>query len=98
MGLFLGQAAPSSAHIASLFGCHERTLRRRLHEAGASVRAHVSEVRRELAQHLLRDTDLSVTEIADILAYSDPVVFARAFRGWAEMNPRSWRTQATSAR
>jgi AraC-like DNA-binding protein len=91
-------AAPTSANIASLFGCHERTLRRRLNENGASVRVLVSEVRRELAQHLLRDTDLSVTEVADILAYSDPTVFARAFRGWTKMNPREWRAQVASAR
>jgi len=44
------------------------------------VRDLVSEVRRELAQHLLRDTDLSVTEVAHILSYSDSTVFARAFR------------------
>jgi len=86
--------APTSPRIASLFGMHERTLRRRLGEEGATVRGLVSEVRRELAQHLLRDTDLSVTEVADILIYSDPTVFARAFRGWTKMNPREWRAQA----
>ena len=90
--------APSSARLASLFGLHERTLRRRLGDGGATVRDLVSEVRRELAQHLLRDTDLSVTEVAHILSYSDSTVFARAFRGWMQLNPQEWRTQATSAR
>jgi AraC-like DNA-binding protein len=42
-------AAPSSANIASLFGLHERTLRRRLGRAGATVRGLVSKVRSELA-------------------------------------------------
>jgi AraC-like DNA-binding protein len=60
------------------------------------VRGLVGEVRRELAQHLLRDTELSVTEVADILGYSDPTVFARAFRGWTKRNPRTWRDQAAA--
>ena len=89
---------PSEAHIAALFGIHERTLRRRLREGGATVRGLVNDVRRELALHLLRDTDLSVTEIAGILVYSDPTVFARAFRGWTKTNPREWRRAEWSAR
>jgi AraC-like DNA-binding protein len=89
---------PSSASIAALFGLHERTLRRRLGERGATVRGLVSGVRRELAQHLLRDTDLSVTEVSAVLSYADPTVFARAFRGWTNMNPREWRAQAAPAR
>jgi AraC-like DNA-binding protein len=90
--------APSSARLAALFDLHERTLRRRLGDGGATVRDLVSEVRRELAQHLLRDTDLSVTEVAHILSYSDSTVFARAFRGWMKLNPQEWRAQAASAR
>ena len=59
------------------------------------MRGLLGEVRRELAQHLLRDTDLTVTEVADILGYSAPTVFARAFRGWTKKNPRDWRMKET---
>lgn len=86
-------AVPTLTNIASLFALHERTLRRRLREEGVTVRDLVSEVRRELAEHLLRDTDLTVTEVADILAYSDSTVFARAFRSWTRKNPRDWRAR-----
>jgi len=84
---------PTLTNIASLFALHERTLRRRLTQGGATVRGLVSEVRRELAQHLLADTDLTVTEVAEILAYSDPTVFARAFRRWTKKNPHEWRAR-----
>lgn len=88
---FSGSA--TSANLAALFGLHERTLRRRLEEEGATVRGLIGEVRRELANHLLRNTKLAVTDIASILGYSDVAVFSRAFRGRAGKSPREWRTR-----
>jgi AraC-like DNA-binding protein len=94
--VFTGSA--SSANVARLFNLHERTLRRRLREERATVRGLVSEVRRELAQHLLRVTDLPVSEVAAILRYSDVTVFSRAFRGWSNASPHEWRARQRSAR
>jgi AraC-like DNA-binding protein len=91
-------ASASSTNVAHLFNLHERTLRRRLKREGVTVRGLVSEARRELAHHLLRDTDLPVSEIAAVLRYSDVTVFARAFRGWSNMSPREWRAQYAFAR
>ena len=91
-------AAPSAAQIASVFDLRARTLRRRLREGGATVRGLVNDVRRELAEHLLLDTGLTVTEIAETLAYSDPTVFARAFRRWTKKNPHEWRAANRSNR
>jgi len=94
--IFAGAA--STANIARLFDLHERTLRRRLREEGATVRGLVSEVRRELAHHLLRDTGLPITEVAAILRYSDVTVFSRAFRGWSKASPHEWRARQRPAR
>jgi AraC-like DNA-binding protein len=87
--MFTGSASTTS--LARLFGLRERTLRRRLEAEGATVRGLVGEVRCELAFHLLRNTSLSVTEIAAILHYSDIAVFGRAFRVWTGAAPRAWR-------
>jgi AraC-like DNA-binding protein len=86
-------SAATSANLACLFNIRERTLRRRLEQEGTTVRALAGDVRRELALHLLRDTDLPVTEIAAALHYSDVAVFARAFRGWSHSSPREWRAK-----
>ncbi len=94
--IFAGSA--SSANVARLSGLHERTLRRRLREEGATVRGLSSEVRRDLAQHLLRDTDLPVSEVAAMLRYSDVTVFSRAFRGWTRASPHEWRARQRSGR
>jgi AraC-like DNA-binding protein len=94
--MFTGTA--SSTNLARLFNLNERTLRRRLEKERVSVRSLLSDARRELAHHLLRDTGLSVSEIAAILRHSDVTVFARAFRGWSDMSPREWRARYGSAR
>jgi len=94
--IFTGSA--TSANLASLFDLHERTLRRRLHEEGATVRSLIGEARRELAHHLLRDTDLQILEVASVLGYSDGTAFSRAFRTWSNSNPHEWRATQRSTR
>ena len=93
----LFSASASTLSLANLFDLHERTLRRRLHAEGATVRELVNEVRHEIADHLLRDTTLPVSEIAAVLCYSDATVFARAFRSRSDMSPSEWRVQHASA-
>jgi AraC-like DNA-binding protein len=94
--IFTGSA--TSANVARLFDLHERTLRRRLREEGATVRGLMGEARRELAHHLLRDTDLQILEVASILGYSDGTVFSRAFRTWSNSSPHEWRVSQRTIR
>lgn len=94
----LFSASASTTSLANLFNLHERTLRRRLAAEGATVRELVSEVRNDIADHLLRDTTLPVSEIAAILRYSDVPVFSRAFRTWSRMTPSEWRVQYAAGR
>lgn len=84
-----GSANESS--LARLFGTTERTFRRRLEDEGTTLRELLAMVRREWSFHLLGDTDLPVSEIGWILGYSDPTVFARAFRSWTKKSPTEWR-------
>jgi AraC-like DNA-binding protein len=93
----LFSASASTASLANLFNMHERTLRRRLGAEGATVRELVSDVRQELAHHLLRDTTLPISEVAAILRYSDVAVFSRAFRNRSRMSPSGWRAQQAAA-
>jgi AraC-like DNA-binding protein len=94
--IFTGCA--STANLARLFNFHERTLRRRLVDEGVTVRGLVGEARRELAHRLLRETKLPISEIAEVLSYSDVTVFARAFRRWSGTSPREWRAQQAPMR
>jgi AraC-like DNA-binding protein len=83
----------SAGAVAHLFAIHERTLRRRLAEEGTGLHQLVNRTRFELAQQLLRNTGLPVSEIAAALQYADPNAFSRAFRNWAELSPTQWRAR-----
>jgi AraC-like DNA-binding protein len=83
----------SAADVARRFAIHERTLRRRLQAEGRSLRRLVNRTRFEIAGQLLRNTRLSVTEIAAALQYADSNAFSRAFRSWANRSPREWRAR-----
>lgn len=83
----------TAPQVARLFNLPERSLRRRLAEEGATVRGLVSEARRELSYHLLRGTDLSVSEISQALHYADIAVFSRAFHAWSGRSPSQWRAR-----
>lgn len=78
--------------VASALGLSRRTLNRRLAERGTSIRDLVAEVRLQVAQQLLRDTDLTVADIAATICYSDVAAFSRAFSARMGLSPAAWRT------
>jgi AraC-like DNA-binding protein len=72
----------------------ERTLRRRLEAEATTFRTICDEVRNLLAHKYLSNTALSVTEIAYLLSYTEPVNFRRAFARWNGMTPGQYRMLA----
>lgn len=73
-------------HVAFRCGMSERTLRRKLSDAGTSYRDLMDDVRKERALHLL-EADQSISLIAQHLGFSDATAFARAFRRWTGSAP-----------
>lgn len=68
-----------------------RTLQRRLADDGASFGMILDEVRADLATSYLRESDLSVAEVAEILQFSQTSALSRAFRRWRDVSPRQAR-------
>jgi len=64
-----------------------RTLRRRLREENTSFRKLVDELRMHVAIKYLRDTDLTIEDIARLLGFSDAAAFRQAFRRWTNAAP-----------
>ncbi|MCP4285709.1 MAG: AraC family transcriptional regulator [Gammaproteobacteria bacterium] len=79
--------------IAEKLGMHERTLNRRLREEGTSFRRELGEVRYELAQQLLTDNRILLSNIAGALGYADTTAFSRAFKQWSGITPTEWRAR-----
>jgi AraC-like DNA-binding protein len=76
---------------AEHFHMSPRTLRRRLDEEGTTYQRIVHELRKQLAETYLRDSMLSIAEIAYMLGYHDLSNFRRAFISWTGRSPSACR-------
>lgn len=92
----LPSGSPSPAQLARLIGLSERTLQRRLANAGRSFSAVVDDFRHEEAIRLLSDPQQALVQIAGALGFSEQTSFSRAFKRWTATTPAAWRTQQRS--
>jgi AraC-like DNA-binding protein len=58
---------------------------------GIPPHRYMQEAKLSLARRLLRESDLPITEIADVLGYDDPLYFSRLFRREVGLSPRDYR-------
>jgi len=89
--LSFGAPIPTMDKLIEVFSMTKTTFRRRLAAESASLLALRDECRMELADKLLRDTGLTVAEIAGRCQYSDAKSFGRAFRSWTGISPDQYR-------
>jgi AraC-like DNA-binding protein len=87
----LAQGRADAPRMAELLGVSERTLQRRLNEAGHSFSEVVEAFRREEAARLLSASRLPLVEVAARLGYAEQTSFTRAFRRWNGVTPGAWR-------
>ncbi len=89
----LPAGAASVPVIAEQFRLHPKALRRRLVAEGSNFNAVVDDVRRELAQRYLRDTDITLAHLARELGYSEQSVLTRSCQRWFGASPAALRSQ-----
>jgi AraC-like DNA-binding protein len=82
---------PSRGEIAELLATSERNLTRQLNAEGTSYSELLARVQSERARNLLRNRELSVSEIGYRLGYAEPAAFSRAFTRWTGQSPLKWR-------
>ncbi len=80
----------SIAVIAGCLNISKRTLQNRLQVEGARFQHVLDEVRSEIARSYLLESNVSMTYLADILAYSELSAFSRAFKRWFGVAPKTW--------
>lgn len=69
------------------------TLRRRLAEENTSFTDLVDQVRRQLAEDYLVNSELQISQLADRLGYAEISAFTRAFKRWHDVSPAQYRKQ-----
>jgi AraC-like DNA-binding protein len=92
VAMMFGQTSGDS--LAAAMALSRRTLNRRLAERGTTFQRELASARFEVAQQLLRNTTLPVSEIASALGYAELSPFVRAFRRWTGQSPAAWRRAA----
>lgn len=76
--------------VAAACGLTPWTLKRRLHDAGTTFQQLLARTRHTLATRYLVDDEMSVTETALALGYSEVSAFSRAFRQWTGVSARNF--------
>ncbi len=82
---------PRIDSVAKLLHVSERTLRRKLDAEGTSFQEVLNDVRYKIAGDYLELTNIGVADIAELLGFSDPSNFRRAFIQWSTVSPASYR-------
>ena len=89
----LGTSACSINHIAQLLNVHPKALHRQLKQAGTTFKQLLNDERHELAQFYLANSDIKLSELAEILSYSDASALSRAFKTQCGLAPNVWRVR-----
>jgi len=82
--------------IAAQFDLHPRALHRRLSAEKTTFGQLIDGVRRETAEHYLRDTDISLSHLTRELGYAEQSVLTRSCRRWFGCGPSSYRNAVRS--
>ncbi len=79
--------------VSREMGMSERTLQRRLKEAGTSFQTELNAVQVRTAQGLLRETDMKLTAVAVEVGCASLQHFSSLFRKLVGESPSTWREQ-----
>jgi len=86
----------SQTRIANRMHRSLSTLQRQLQNEGTSYTEVRDDTRSSLARDYVRDPNLTLSQVAYIVGFSDQSNFSRAFKRWTGMTPREYR-QKTEA-
>jgi AraC-like DNA-binding protein len=86
VGRLASEAGYSRSHLSRVFAKH----------VGKTIAQHVQDLRMAEARHLLVNTGIPITQIAEMIGYNQYANFRRAFKTATGMSPRECRHNQTS--
>jgi len=81
------------AALASQLDLHPKQLQRQLAAQGLNFRRMKADIRLDMAEHYLRDSNLSLTAISVLLGFGELSGFSRAFKHRHQCSPLEWRNR-----
>ncbi len=95
------QLLPSGTVSLELIACqlnlHPKTLQRRLAAEGTTFAEIIDQIRRRRTELLLRDTDVTLSQLARELGYAEHSVLSRSCRRWFGCGPAEFRKAGRQA-
>lgn len=91
------EGMPSLEQVAENLELSPRQLARQLNDLGLSFRGLREDSLRSLAEGYLKSRDLSLTDIAHLLGYSEQSVLSRAAKRWTGKSARQWRKELSAS-
>ncbi|WP_430462002.1 AraC family transcriptional regulator [Thalassolituus sp. LLYu03] len=94
IGPLLNGQTPTLEQVAQRLNMAPWTVRRRLTDEGCNFQQVLNDTRRDLAVSYVRDTSLTLGEIAYLLGFGSATAFQRAFKRWTGEAPGRFRERA----
>jgi len=94
----LPAGACTAAEVARHLHVDRRTLYRRLDAEGLTFSGLLDQVRLDLVQRHLRDSDMPIAEVAELLGFSNTSSFGHWFQAEFGCSASRWRRQLTDAK
>ncbi len=89
----LPKGEPKQENIAELLNISVSTLKRRLHHEDINFKQLLDDTRSQLAVSYLQKSHLNLTNISELLGFSETSGFNRAFKRWKGISPKKWQNQ-----
>ncbi|OEF25756.1 helix-turn-helix transcriptional regulator [Vibrio rumoiensis] len=77
--------------VSAALNFHPRTFQKRLKAEGIRFSELLQTVRLEIAEQHLKDSNISITDLALNLGYAEVAIFSRNFKKWTGCTPLQWR-------
>ena len=87
----LSNGIPKAESVARAIGMSERTLYRRLSEAGLTYQDVLENTQKSLAESLLSQGGMTIAEVSFLTGFSEQSTFSRAFKRWVGQTPGAYR-------
>ncbi len=85
------EGSPSAGQVAELLEMPLSSMSKKLQDSGSSFQKILDDIRCYKALKYLKQENLTVSEVAEILGYSDSSNFRKAFKSWTGTTPSSIR-------
>ncbi len=87
----LSSGKVTDASVAEAINIAQRSLQRKLQRENTTFRSIFNDLRKELAQKYLQDSNMNLIDIAFNLGFGEYSSFSRAFKNWTGVTPSAYR-------